>query len=200
MLPQPSYPGIRKVDDVIFYKCPSSYCCTNCETYNTCAENREGTLCSHCSEGYTEGLFSNVCVKNSSCNDNWIFILLILAGLLYAVFLLFQADFKRHVFGSPLPISCSNVIVKNKKERPENESQKGIENKRKDEGGGFLILLFYYFQDATLLYTGKCATGVAQVCLTFLCATCVPLVCHTCSYCRVCCRCVTNWCGTTPVS
>ena len=55
-----------------FQHCPNDYCCTsrNCETYDGCANHRHGRLCGLCRPGYSEALFSSVCVPDDTCHNN----------------------------------------------------------------------------------------------------------------------------------
>ena len=60
--------------DVEFVPCPVHYCCTprstRCESYNTCAVGRTGTLCGQCLKGHTLNLVSHDCVKSDECSTS----------------------------------------------------------------------------------------------------------------------------------
>ena len=65
---------------------------------NTCMPNRYGRLCGRCQAGYTEALFSAVCVTDEQCGPTWLVPLALAFGLFYALFLLFQPDLKQFLF------------------------------------------------------------------------------------------------------
>lgn len=98
-----------------FQHCPKGYCCTSkdCDDYNTCAENRMGTLCGACNDGYSEALFSPQCVPDDNCNPTFLYPVALLSGMLYALFLLFQKDMRDMMFMNT--ISCKDLPLKRRK-------------------------------------------------------------------------------------
>lgn len=60
-------------DKVKMIPCPKGYCCDRepCESYDSCRAHRTGTLCGHCSDGYTESMSSTKCFPNEECNKAW---------------------------------------------------------------------------------------------------------------------------------
>ena len=85
--------------------CPSwSYCRSTGDDLriDSCASRREGRLCGRCRPGYSEAWFSTLCVPNVDCGPLWLYALTTTLGVMYALFLMFQADVKRFIFaGSP---------------------------------------------------------------------------------------------------
>ena len=69
LISQPNYWGLAVNDQVEFYICPHSYCCSkhNCKSYNVCEQNRNGTLCGRCSHGFSESMISTKCIANEKC-------------------------------------------------------------------------------------------------------------------------------------
>ena len=57
-------------DEIKMIPCPKGYCCNEepCGSYDSCREHRTGTLCGHCSDGYTESMSSTQCFPNENCN------------------------------------------------------------------------------------------------------------------------------------
>ncbi len=168
-----NYWGLQKEGVVAFYKCPPGYCCDNkrCEPYNTCQKNRVGVLCSQCTAGYTEALFSTSCLADDQCTHYWFFFVTILLVCLYAMFLLFQVNLKDFVLGAPIgrdtlqrkitaawtvkrKVNMKHTLAIGTKQisLEQNTSKSEEIETRKDEGGIFLILLFYYFQDAAIVH------------------------------------------------
>ncbi|CAB3992388.1 Hypothetical predicted protein [Paramuricea clavata] len=60
-------------DKVKMIPCPKGYCCDRepCESYDSCRAHRTGTLCGHCSDGYTESMSSTKCFPNEECDKVW---------------------------------------------------------------------------------------------------------------------------------
>ena len=72
--PKKNHWAIIKNGQVIFHRCPESYCCSNdsCDTsYNYCNPHRIGTLCGHCESNYSESLDSALCIPNENCRGIW---------------------------------------------------------------------------------------------------------------------------------
>ncbi len=80
---------------VVMTRCPLGYCCPKgyCERFNNCTGNRAQQLCGRCKPGYSEALFSKLCVPDSKCDD-WIVALLL--GWIFSAFFLtfFFSDIK----------------------------------------------------------------------------------------------------------
>ncbi len=97
----PNFWGYRVEKNLTFQHCPKGYCCSRpqeCVNYNTCADQREGRLCSRCSAGYSEALFSPKCVPNQSCGPLWLWPFSCSTGLLYVLILLYQKDIRGFIF------------------------------------------------------------------------------------------------------
>ncbi|KAK2179315.1 hypothetical protein NP493_499g02012 [Ridgeia piscesae] len=97
--------GYKHGTSMRFQHCPNGYCVTAAKpkpsSVNTCMPNRAGRLCGRCQPGYSEALFSAVCVPDSQCGPSWLLPLALAFGLFYALFLLFQPDLKQFLFSPP---------------------------------------------------------------------------------------------------
>ena len=105
---------------VRFQHCPKSYCCSSpgCPNINTCMDKREGILCGRCQNGYSEAIFSPLCIQNEKCGPFWVWPMGIAAGILYTFFLMFQVDLKNFLFSQPLV--CMSLCKKKKQNKPAN--------------------------------------------------------------------------------
>eukprot|EP00111_Clytia_hemisphaerica_P020385 TCONS_00060054-protein len=90
--------GYRQNDEVKFIQCPAFYCCSpygeRCISYDTCAKNREGTLCGKCMEGFSEDIFSAKCLSNQICSQKSVlfWIVYILGAIIFTYFLMYFKD------------------------------------------------------------------------------------------------------------
>ena len=111
----PNFWGYIQDGSVKFQHCPKRYCCSekNCPDINSCTGLREGRLCGRCTKGYGEALFSPICVPNEQCGPTWLWPFGLTVGLVFAIFLLFQADLQHFLFGSPLGICCTGRSSRN---------------------------------------------------------------------------------------
>ena len=131
-------------------------------------------MCSKCEPGYSEALFSTKCLLDKHCNQFWFIPLTGLLIFLYAMFLLFQNNFKDFVLGAPIGKQTMkktlNSWMQARKHRKSRQQPKIVAVAEfnttehlpsqpvredvvdTDEGGIFLILLFYYFQDADIVH------------------------------------------------
>ena len=105
--------GVRNATQVIFYRCPAGYCCGTavCSPYDYCMTSRQGTLCGRCKHGYSEALFSTICIANHMCKDYWFLSLCFFLAFIYALFLLFQTNIKNLIFGPSTRESQSLVSI-----------------------------------------------------------------------------------------
>ena len=158
-----NYWGLQQNGMVSFYKCPSGYCCSQvtCTTYKGCQNHRSGILCSKCTTGYSEVLFSPSCIPDEECKQFWFIPVAVLMLLTYALFLMYQNDIKTCVFGSPIGVKTFHQWFSTWSSQREKQLSRDKEKNQRDddgtnftdrdEGGIFLILLFYYFQDAAIV-------------------------------------------------
>ena len=79
---------------VKLHACPSGYCCNRetCSTYVNCSKGRKGILCGSCMEGTTENLVSSHCLQFHLCKNNWYYLLVIIAGIVYVTFFIFVSE------------------------------------------------------------------------------------------------------------
>ena len=92
--------GYQYENQVRFQHCPKGYCCTStsCSSYDTCASNRAGRLCSRCRSGYSEAFFSSKCLPDVDCNPLWLAAFAAFSSIVYSLFLLFQRDIRELMF------------------------------------------------------------------------------------------------------
>jgi len=95
---------VSNVSMVRFQHCPKGYCRSTGDNLliDSCAWRREGRLCGRCQPGYSEAWFSTLCVPNHVCGPVWLYALTTTLGVLYALFLMFQADVKKFIFTGSL--------------------------------------------------------------------------------------------------
>ena len=133
---KPNYWGVRNGSELIFYHCHPTMClsCSSLEcsdpTYSQCAANREGPMCTLCTPGYTEALFSSLCISNVVCKDYWIYLIFLMASLIYSIILIFHKDISEYFIAHSIHQSDKQDVYKT----------------------DFLIMVFYYFQDSALLH------------------------------------------------
>lgn len=90
------------LSSIKFLSCPRHYCCPSlqqCLSYNTCANNRQGRLCSDCKPGFSCSLSSDyLCVPNKKCNNTATFVILLcVLSVFIAVSLLFLKEFSTFI-------------------------------------------------------------------------------------------------------
>ena len=73
-----------------FIKCVPEFCCTgsDCVDNTSCnyEAHRTGILCTECNAGYSESMFSEICVPDNECGNHWVLILII-ASIIFVVIL-----------------------------------------------------------------------------------------------------------------
>ena len=121
-----------------FTICPVGYCSPPNETefpkYNGCQGNRTGKLCGHCSDAYSETLYSTTCRSLNECNDYWFWPL----SLIYVSLIAFYLTFKPPI---------TPWIMRQIKWFKTHET--GDEERNSDEG--YVKIIFYFYQAADLL-------------------------------------------------
>ncbi len=121
-----------------FTMCPVGYCSppreTNFSEYNGCQGNRSDELCGHCSEGYTETLYSTHCRPSHQCNDYWFWSVALAYVSLLALYFIYKP---------PIMPWIKRQILWFKGNKPDD-----LEN---NFDKGFLKILFYFYQASNLL-------------------------------------------------
>ena len=121
-----------------FTICPVGFCSPPNETefpkYNGCQGNRTGKLCGHCSDAYSETLYSTTCRSLNECNDYWFWPL----SLVYVSLIAFYLTFKPPI---------TPWIMRQIKWFKTHEM--GDEERNSDEG--YVKIIFYFYQAADLL-------------------------------------------------
>ena len=89
--------GFRKksnYNEIGFEVCPYGYCCIErqCETYNSCGNGRHDILCGHCKPKLVENIFTPACLKSENCYHPWFWCVMGIAGVLYALFFVYQKE------------------------------------------------------------------------------------------------------------
>ncbi len=77
-------------------RCPQGYCCPEetCPGINSCSDNREGTLCGRCRNGFSEAILSETCIEKSQCGDLWFLWTCVAWVLLAAIIIIVLKDIK----------------------------------------------------------------------------------------------------------
>ena len=62
--------GYRVGNTIEFQRCPKDYCCSSrvCDSVDSCSDFRQGRLCGRCLSGYSQSLYTSVCMKNERCS------------------------------------------------------------------------------------------------------------------------------------
>lgn len=98
----PNFWGFKTDLGITMYQCPIDNCCSgNCSAYHECAEHRTGVLCGGCEENYSLSLLSANCVESASCNNPWMWPVVVMALVLYVVWYTFKND----IFDIPVRIA-----------------------------------------------------------------------------------------------
>eukprot|EP01117_Protostelium_nocturnum_P013084 TRINITY_DN4858_c0_g1_i1.p1 TRINITY_DN4858_c0_g1~~TRINITY_DN4858_c0_g1_i1.p1 ORF type:complete len:692 (+),score=149.60 TRINITY_DN4858_c0_g1_i1:2-2077(+) len=71
--------------------CPTGYCKNYQHKWDSsCTDNRVGTLCGECKEGYTISLLGSSCIKNQSVKRSWWFLYLLIPAIYVFIFVFFD--------------------------------------------------------------------------------------------------------------
>ena len=93
LIASPNFWGLRSESGIEMYQCPAEYCCAvNCTHFNQCLGHRTGVLCGSCELDHSLSLLSSECIHKSSCNDHWLWPVVILAMVLYMLWFTFKDD------------------------------------------------------------------------------------------------------------
>ena len=121
-----------------FTTCPVGYCSppnkTEFPKYNDCQGNRSDKLCGHCSDAYSETLYSAACRPSNECNDYWFWPV----ALVYVSLMAFYLTFKPPI----IPWIMRQIKCFKTNDTPDEESKRD---------GGYLKIVFYFYQAADLL-------------------------------------------------
>ena len=125
-----------------FTLCPVGYCTppnkTEFPKYNGCQGNRNGKLCGHCSDAYSETLYSAACRSSNKCNDYWFWPLALVYVSLMAIYLTFKPPI--------IP-----WIMRQIKWFKTNDTA----DEELNSDGGYIKIIFYFYQAADLLLTSN---------------------------------------------
>ena len=121
-----------------FTTCPVGYCCppnkTEFPKYNGCQGNRSDKLCGHCSDAYSETLYSAACRPSNECNDYWFWPV----ALVYVSLMAFYLTFKPPI----IPWIMRQIKLFKTNVTADEES---------NSDGGYVKIIFYFYQAADLL-------------------------------------------------
>ena len=96
---KPNFWGYKSEDlTVKFLSCPIEYCCQGkgCISYS-CNKNREGVLCGRCRKGFVQELTSSKCIEKRLCGSALIWLVVILGGLSYVIFLMYLPEISNFI-------------------------------------------------------------------------------------------------------
>ena len=70
--------------EIYFVHCPAFHCCqsiTDCQSYDTCRNERTGALCGKCHDGFLMSLFNEyACIPTEQCESHLIWLLILVSG------------------------------------------------------------------------------------------------------------------------
>ncbi len=93
---RPGFWGFRETDGYKFQRCPKGYCCNGgsvpCDTHDACRTHRSGILCGACVSGHSESFLSTDCVRDTECNDTWVWPVMIVGALLYLFYYMYKSE------------------------------------------------------------------------------------------------------------
>ena len=129
--------------EVNMYLCPDDYCTRNNSLhiqYNHCEDNRIGTLCGRCAEGYSEALYGTACVPDEECSITkpasiGLLLLYLSRGIIFVVMLLFASECKEII----------NLGIAKVTPHGKADDVHDVVNH------GFLVIYFYFVQTVELL-------------------------------------------------
>ncbi len=160
---KPNYWGFNSSGLVEFQQCPIGYCCGGtdenpCSSFNSCAGERDGILCSSCKEHYSQSLLSDTCIANDDCTATWFWTLAVLAPFVYMLWYTFKDDIMN------IPI----VVVEKLKRKHVHEAKfvKGEQRVHYIDKGYFGILI-YFVQATAVLRSGLLIQSSDEVHNTF---------------------------------
>ena len=141
IISQPNFWGFKEQENLPILKftlCPLGYCSSLSKTssytvYNDCQGNRSGELCGHCSDTFTETLYSSSCRSSDECNDYWFWPLALVYVSLMALYFTFTPPVVSWIYGQ---------IVWYKVHGSSN---------LEDYNKGYINIVFYFYQAANLL-------------------------------------------------
>ncbi len=89
----PNFWGFRQSNEITMHQCPAEYRCTkDCSGYNHCSGYRTGVLCGGCQEQYSLSMLSSQCLEENTCDDHWLWWLVIFVMVLYMLWYTTKED------------------------------------------------------------------------------------------------------------
>ena len=186
--PVDNYWGImeNKTGNVSFIELLPGYGCARqqCQRYNSCANKRQGTLCSKCMEGYSESMFSSECIRNEDCNKKLFWTVTATMIIFYLLFFIYKKiilcflktqllwfkslemgrnigsaysldEDRYRLFSEDTTSETEGATVDNNMNRP---------NAQSDSLPGLIKIVFYFYQIEALLdvYGGKIEHNIVK--------------------------------------
>ncbi len=170
VLPRPNYWGYWHEGELVFQQCPAGYCCSGsgnsiCDSFDYCEDNRTGTLCGACQEGFSVSILTGVCTPNSECGgDQWFWLFAILSTMAYALWYTFKDQIFHFIFTTleSLQNMCQKPSknrldqVKNDQQKvqnasPSNNVKEVLENNENATDKGYFGIITYYVQMAAVM-------------------------------------------------
>ena len=156
---------------------PVGYGCSKkqCKRYDSCADNRHGTLCSTCMKGYSESMFSSKCVKDEYCHSRSFWAMVIPMIIFYPIFFIYKKNlicflknqllwFRRVDKRRSNEFSMNRdhyvpfmeeIATEIQTRNPRDDNN--LSESQSDSSAGLLKIIFYFYQIEALLdiYGGK---------------------------------------------
>ena len=163
----------NQTGNLSFVLLPNGYGCSKhqCKRYDSCAENRQGTLCSSCMKGFSESMFSPECIKNAKCNTTSFFTLAAILAIIYLMFFIYKKNILRFLKTkllsfmreeSPYSVNDDRYVrfvdeIVTDTQRDNSGTNNNMPGQQTDTLGGLVKIVFYFYQIEALLdvYGGK---------------------------------------------
>ena len=166
-----------KHGNLSFIQLPVGYGCSKkqCKRYDSCADNRHGTLCSTCMKGYSESMFSPKCVKNEYCHSRSFWAMVVPLIIFYPIFFIYKKNlicflknqllwFRRVDKRRSNEFSMNRdhyvpfmeeIATEIQTRNPRDDNN--LSESQSDSSAGLLKIIFYFYQIEALLdiYGGK---------------------------------------------
>ena len=68
----PAFWGFKRNQSIFFVPCPQHFCNSTGMSYDSCSNNRIGTLCGECKVNYSLNIFNSECISTEFCDEHFV--------------------------------------------------------------------------------------------------------------------------------